>query len=105
MAHGQIWSILPTCFSKREEQVRKLLCRNRLRGFSWKEASQNKPCATVSKQPVCPKSGHEPLNGRNLDNSVGEFAGSQEWPAERKEPSSGNAQSRSCALLLVSPPI
>ena len=35
---------------------------------------------------------------------MGEFAGSQERPAERKEPSYGDAQKRSCTLLLVLPP-
>jgi hypothetical protein len=47
------------------------------------------------------------LNGRilkNFDKYMGEFAGSQERPAERKEPSYGDAQKRSCTLLLVLPP-
>jgi hypothetical protein len=48
------------------------------------------------------------LNGRILkhfDYYVREFTGSQEWPAELKELSSGYAQKRSCTLLLVLPRI
>ena len=42
---------------------------------------------------------------KNFDNYVGEFAGSQERPAEGKELFYGNAQKRSCTLLLALPPI
>jgi len=42
---------------------------------------------------------------KNFDNYVGEFAGSQERPAEGKELFYGNAQKRSCALLLFLPPM
>jgi len=48
------------------------------------------------------------LNGRilkNFDKYMGEFAGSQERPAEGKELFYGDAQKRSCTLLLVLPPI
>jgi len=48
------------------------------------------------------------LNGRilkNFDKYVGEFAGSQERPAEGKELFYGKTQKRSCTLLLVLPPI
>ncbi len=45
---------------KGEEHIRKLLCRNRLRGLSWKGTSQSRLFATASKQPACPQSGHEP---------------------------------------------
>ena len=40
---------------------------------------------------------------KNFDKYVGEFAGSQEWPAERKELPYGDAQKRSYTLLLVLP--
>ncbi len=42
---------------------------------------------------------------KNFDNYVGEFAVSQERPAEGKELFYGNAQKRSCTLLLALPPI
>ncbi len=48
------------------------------------------------------------MNGRilkNFDEYVGEFAGSPERPAERKELSYGNAQKRFCTLVLVLPPM
>src|SRR6266496_1330472 len=60
MAHGHTWGLLPACSPKGEEHIRKLLCRNRLRGLSWKGTSQSRLFATASKQPACPQSGHEP---------------------------------------------
>ncbi len=42
---------------------------------------------------------------KNFDKYVGEFAVSQERPAEGKELFYGNAQKRSCTLLLALPPI
>src|SRR6266496_1237893 len=62
MAHGHTWGLLPACSPKGEEHIRKLLCRNRLRGLSWKGTSQSRLFATASKQPACPQSGHEPPN-------------------------------------------
>src|SRR6266496_2774673 len=59
-AHGHTWGLLPACSPKGEEHIRKLLCRNRLRGLSWKGTSQSRLFATASKQPACPQSGHEP---------------------------------------------
>src|SRR6266581_8992379 len=60
-AHGHTWGLLPACSPKGEEHIRKLLCRNRLRGLSWKGTSQSRLFATASKQPACPQSGHEPI--------------------------------------------
>src|SRR6266566_3984380 len=60
LAHGHTWGLLPACSPKGEEHIRKLLCRNRLRGLSWKGTSQSRLFATASKQPACPQSGHEP---------------------------------------------
>src|SRR6266487_4899831 len=60
MAHGHTWGLLPACSPKGEEHIRKLLCRNRLRGLSWKGTSQSRLFATASKQPACTQSGHEP---------------------------------------------
>src|SRR5881397_652170 len=59
-AHGHTWGLLPACSPKGEEHIRKLLCRNRLRGLSWKGTSQSRLFATASKQPACPQSDHEP---------------------------------------------
>src|SRR6266496_3371784 len=56
MAHGHTWGLLPACSPKGEEHIRKLLCRNRLRGLSWKGTSQSRLFATASKQPACPQS-------------------------------------------------
>src|SRR6266487_4888098 len=66
MAHGHTWGLLPACSPKGEEHIRKLLCRNRLRGLSWKGTSQSRLFATASKQPACPQSGHEPNYPTNL---------------------------------------
>src|SRR6266536_5176570 len=55
-AHGHTWGLLPACSPKGEEHIRKLLCRNRLRGLSWKGTSQSRLFATASKQPACPQS-------------------------------------------------
>src|SRR6266536_1400577 len=69
-AHGHTWGLLPACSPKGEEHIRKLLCRNRLRGLSWKGTSQSRLFATASKQPACPQSGHEPNYKAEVANEI-----------------------------------
>src|SRR6266705_623842 len=66
MAHGHTWGLLPACSPKGEEHIRKLLCRNRLGGLSWKGTSQSRLFATASKQPACPQS----VTGGEVKNST-----------------------------------